>query len=137
MLYQFDVICRLLCEKVIRALRRRVLSRADAGLTLLELLVVTAIIGVLAAAALPQLQHKGRALDAQAQAALRAVALAEESYFIAHNEYVSCDQITCPTMLGHIGELPPGVVLEIVADTETFSGTAYHSAGTGKTFNWN
>ena len=64
-----------------KAFLKRILS-AQAGLTLLELIVVTAVIGILAAIAIQQFQlHRARAIDASMRADLRNAAMAMESYY--------------------------------------------------------
>ena len=58
------------------------------GFTLIELLIVVAIIAILAAIAIPNfLQAQTRAKVSRAEADMRSVATAIESYYIDHNMY--------------------------------------------------
>jgi len=69
--------------------KRPVLS-ADAGMTLLELIVVVAVLGILAAIAIQQFQrYRAQAIDASMRADLKNAALAMESYYGEFLEYPS------------------------------------------------
>jgi len=61
---------------------------ADAGMTLLELIVVVAVVGILAAIAIQQFQlHRARAIDASMRSDLKNAAMAMESYYGEYLEY--------------------------------------------------
>jgi prepilin-type N-terminal cleavage/methylation domain-containing protein len=61
---------------------------ADAGMTLLELIVVVAVVGILAAIAIQQFQlHRARAIDASMRSDLKNAAMAMESYYGEFLEY--------------------------------------------------
>ncbi len=61
------------------------------GFTLIELLIVVAIIAILAAIAIPNfLQAQVRAKVSRAQADMRTIATALESYYVDHNSYPPC-----------------------------------------------
>ena len=61
-----------------------------AGFTLIELLVVIAIVGILAAVAIPQFGgYRRKGFDADAQANVRNMALAQEAYFVDNNTYTA------------------------------------------------
>ena len=72
-------------------------SRADGGFSLLELLIVMAIVGVLAAIAYPSYQQYSRETKrADAHAALLRIATLQEKFFSDRNQYT-----TSTTTLGY------------------------------------
>lgn len=106
------------------------------GFTLIELLVVMTIVSILTAFAVPEYQHyKKRGFDLRAEFDLRNVAIAEEAYFMDHEEYYPCTNAECTELPG-IAKLSDGVTLNITTTDTSFQGSSSHPQGTGKTFHY-
>lgn len=106
------------------------------GFTLLELLVVMSIVSALAAIAIPRYAaYKATAFDTRAELDLRSVAIAEEAYFLQHEEYLACSNESC-TQLPGIKRLSGGVSLDVRNASDGFIATSSHPRGTGRVFTW-
>ena len=95
------------------------------GFTLVELIVVTVIIGVISAIAIPQyFKVKGRAHVASMKTDLRNLATAEEMYFAEHSRYTDD--------LGALAFRPSsGVRIQLaLGGTASWSASATHTAST-------
>lgn len=102
--------------------------RQNEGFTLLELLVVIAVMGVLAAIVTQQFViYRSRAIDAQMRSALKSAAMAMESYFADFQSY--------PTSVVGISTVgfrqTSGVTMTInVTSPSSFNLTASKPSGT-------
>jgi prepilin-type N-terminal cleavage/methylation domain-containing protein len=98
------------------------------GFTLIELMIVIAIIGILAAIAIPQFSaYRARSFNAAASADLRHLATTQEAYFVDHSVYSG----SVAKLLNSYGAVTSGdVVLIINSNTSSYYNmTSYHTAG--------
>ena len=104
------------------------LGKKDHGFTLIELMIVIAIIGILAAIALPQFStYRKRSYNASAQSDVRNVATAQEAYYVEQ----ACYTITLGNLTGaSYGYYQSGnVTVTISCDQSNYTLTAYHGSG--------
>ncbi|MBW2064737.1 MAG: prepilin-type N-terminal cleavage/methylation domain-containing protein [Deltaproteobacteria bacterium] len=101
---------------------------SEEGFTLIELMIVIAIIGILAAIAIPQFSaYRKRSYNSAAQSDLRNAATAQEAYYVDHQTYAD----TLDDILGSTYGLftSENVTISLDADTSRYTMTAYHSRG--------
>jgi prepilin-type N-terminal cleavage/methylation domain-containing protein len=106
--------------------------RRNEGFTLVEILIIIAIIGLLAVIAIPQfIGYRSRAIDAQLKSDLRNAAVAVESYFTKNSVYPAS-----VTEIESYGFHPTdGVTLTITVMTpNSYSITAAKPGGTQPSF---
>lgn len=105
---------------------------SQAGFTLLELIVVVAVLGILVAIAVQQFQlHRARAIDASMRSDLKNAALAMESYYGEFLAYPTTE--TAIRLVGYRKTF--GVTLSISVPTpSTFTLTAARDHGSQPSF---
>jgi len=113
--------------------------REAEGFTLLELMVVVAVVAILAAIAIPQyLTYQTSAFDSRAVSDLRNAANAQEAYFLTGGGYLSCANAVCDSGLPNFRRSAT-VDINMTANNglgnPTFLGVASSTRG-ARTFTW-
>jgi type IV pilus assembly protein PilA len=104
-------------------------AKNEKGFTLIELMIVIAIIGILAAIAIPQFSaYRTRSYNSAAQADLRNATTAQEAYFVDNSRYCSLTSTLIGKTYGLF--LSDKVRFEIrSADTSGYAMLSQHAAG--------
>ncbi len=101
---------------------QRLRANNEKGFTLIELMIVVAIIGILAAIAIPQFSaYRERAYIASMKADCNAVRTAEEAYFVDNDTYVAIASTATPALPG-MGTLSSGNTVVVVASGAIATG---------------
>ena len=104
------------------------LTRKDeSGFTLIELMIVIAIIGILAAIAIPQFSaYRTRSYNSASTADLRNCATAQEAYYVDHQSYADA----ATNLTGSYGlTTSENVTLTAQGSNTRYTITSYHSSG--------
>ena len=99
------------------------------GFTLIELMIVIAIIGILAAIAIPQFSaYRKRSYNAASQSDLRNATTAQEAYFVDNQIYATAIGSLVPATYGLYTS--QNVTIAVVsANASTYQMTSSHSSG--------
>jgi len=102
-------------------------DRCAQGFTLIELMVVIAIIGILAAIAIPQFNvYRVRGYNALAVSDVKNASIAQEAYYVDHRTYTS--EVAMLTTFGF--RQTQGVAVQIPSkDDSSYTITANHNRG--------
>ena len=100
----------------------------ERGFTLIELMIVIAIIGILAAIAIPQFNaYRKRSYNAGARSDARNLATAQEAYYVDHNTYMTSLSALTGTSYAFIQS--QNVTVGVNGSANNYTITAFHTSG--------
>jgi type IV pilus assembly protein PilA len=106
----------------------RLQKKDERGFTLIELMIVIAIIGILAAIAIPQFSaYRTRSYNSSAQADVRNIATAQEAYFVDESTYTSTISNLTGSKYGYMQS--GNVTVGATGSTQTYLITGFHASG--------
>ena len=104
------------------------MMRKNEGFTLIELMIVVAIIGILAAIAIPQFSaYRTRSFNSAAEADIRNAATAQEAYYVDNQTYVNNPASLVGSNYGFYTTMD--VTITGAAGATQYTMTAVHSSG--------
>jgi prepilin-type N-terminal cleavage/methylation domain len=114
------------------------LNKERKGFTLIELMIVVAIIGILAAIAIPQFNaYRIRGYNASAVSGLKNAATSMEAYYGENDAYLPSQTLSAASNLtGWTPDSSVTIAITVPAAGTSWTGTAYHAKG-DKTWTWN
>jgi type IV pilus assembly protein PilA len=119
----------LLARRARGILTHILITKKDEGFTLIELMIVVAIIAILAAIAIPQLSvYRTKSYNTAAISDLKNAAIAQEAYYVDNRQYTN--DISRLTTIPYNLYVSQGVNVAVSSATnQAYLMSAYHSAG--------